>query len=414
VKRRGCCKLAVSILLCARVLAGQQALKIGSGHQLFVDDYLIESMKGVSLKLHPPQPAGRAIAFDQPWEGNVSAYAKVFQDGDRYRLYYRGASDPAYVRPSALQPGEVVAPAHEQVACCAESRDGIHWTKLRQEPIITDGAFDSLNLVFWDARRELYVAIYRDFLQGVRMLKCATSKDFLAWTRGQWADYGNAPAEHLYTSAATPYSRAPHIYLGFPKRFVPWRKAYDDVPGAGLSDAVFMTSRDGVRWDRRFLEAFVRPGRDRRDWVHRTRMVAAGVAPTAPDEISLYVSRHYNFPSAHLERMTLRTDGFVSVYADYRGGEFVTRPLAIEGSSLVLNYATSAAGSIRFEILDPNGHPLPGYGREQTKLLCGDHIADVIPLQSAKRRPGQGLEARPVRLRFLMQDADLYSLAIRD
>lgn len=35
-----------------------------------------------------------------------------------------------------------------------------------------------------------------------------------------------------------------------------------------------MSSRDGVHWDRRFLEAFVRPGRDRRDWVHRNRMVA--------------------------------------------------------------------------------------------------------------------------------------------
>jgi len=50
-------------------------------------------------------------------------------------------------------------------------------------------------------------------------------------------------------------------------------------------------------------------------------MTATGVVPTGPDEISIYVSRHYNFPSAFVERMTLRTDGFVSVHADHQGGE---------------------------------------------------------------------------------------------
>lgn len=454
----------VVLFACLGALAAPpEPLRIGTDLQLFVDGYLIESMKGVRLKLHTPVPAGKAITFDQPWEGNVSAYASVFQDGGKFRMYYRGASDPAYVRPAALGPGETVVPKHPEVACYAESRDGITWTKpalglyefegstsnnivwmgagahnfapfldgnpaaapeqrykavgggksalmgfvsadgvrwrkLRDQPIITDGAFDSLNVVFWDARRRLYVAIYRDFRQGIRTLKCATSKDFLTWTPGEWADFGATPAEHLYTNATTPYFRAPQIYLAFPKRFLPDRKPYDDVPTAGLSDAVFMSSRDGVHWDRRFLEAFVRPGRDRRDWVHRNRMVAAGILPTAPDEVSIYVSRHYNFPSAHLERMTLRTDGFVSVHADYRGGELITRPLLIEGSKLVLNYATSAAGSIQVEVLDAEG-------RHPPRLLYGDHIAEIIPLQAPRR---------PVRLRFLMKDADLYSLRIRE
>ncbi|MBM3746768.1 MAG: hypothetical protein FJW34_13320 [Acidobacteria bacterium] len=461
------------------VLGQGEALRIGPDLQLFVDGYLIESMKGVRLKLHQPVAAGRAIAFDQAWEGNVSAYAKVFQDGEKFRMYYRGASDPAYVRAEALRPGEKVVPQHVEVACYAESGDGItwrkpelglhefqgtrknnivwagegahnfapfrddnpgaaagerykavgtvkgglgafrsadglRWEKLREAPIITDGAFDSLNVVFWDARRRVYVAVYRDFRQGIRTMKCATSGDFVTWTPGEWADYGDAPAEHLYTNATTPYFRAPQIYLAFPKRFVPWRKPFEDSAAAGVSDAVFMSSRDGVHWDRRFLEAFVRPGRDRRDWVHRNRLTAAGVAATGADEISIYVSRHYTYASAHLERMTLRMDGFVSVHADYAGGELVTKPLYIEGSSLVLNYATSAAGSIRYEILDMNGRPLAGYGLEETRVLFGDQIAEVIPLQSPKRRAGRGLEARPVRLRFVMKDADLYSLQIRD
>lgn len=50
---------------------------------------------------------------------------------------------------------------------------------MRQEPVLTDGAFDSQNVAFWDSERKCYVAIYRDFLQGVRTIKCANSQDFL-------------------------------------------------------------------------------------------------------------------------------------------------------------------------------------------------------------------------------------------
>jgi hypothetical protein len=463
----------LSILLLAPVaLLAQEALRFGQDLQLFVDDYLIESLHGVSLRLHEPRPAGTAIAFDQPWEGNVSAYVTVFRDGEKVRMYYRGVNDPAYMAPSALKPGETIHPKNSEVICYAESpdgitwtkpklgifdfrgskannilmagdarhnfapfkdgnpaapaearykgvgggphlwayqsADGIHWKKMREEPVITDGAFDSLNVAFWDERRGEYVAIYRDFLQGIRTIKCARSKDFLNWTKGEWADYGKAPAEHLYTNAAQPYFRAPQIYLAFPKRYVPYRTGHPGVE-TGVSEAVFMSSRDGVRWHR-FLEAFIRPGRDPRDWVHRNRMVATGIVPTAEDELSLYVSRHYNFPSAFLERVTLRTDGFVSVHGDYHGGHFTTKPLYIEGSQMVLNYATSAVGSIRWEILDLNGNPLAGYGRDETRLLSGDQIAETIRLERARPQPERRLGARPVRLRFHLKDADLYSL----
>ena len=70
--------------------------------------------------------------------------------------------------------------------------------------------------------------MYRDFRHGVRTIKTATSKDFLHWTPGEWADYGDAPPEHLYTNACVPYERAPGIYLMFPSRFVPER---EPVPG---------------------------------------------------------------------------------------------------------------------------------------------------------------------------------------
>ena len=91
--------------------------------------------------------------------------------------------------------------------------------------------------------------------------------------------------------------------------------------------------------------------------------------PTGEDEISLYLQRHYTFPSIHVERMVLRTDGFVSVHAGYAGGEFVTKPLIFQGENLHLNFATSAAGSIRVEIQDAKGNPLPGFSLEESPLI---------------------------------------------
>ena len=132
-----------------------------------------------------------------------------------------------------------------------------------------------------------------------------------------------------------------------------------------------MSSRDGVHWDRRFLESFIRPGRDPRNWPQRTNTPARGIVPTAEDEISVYVERHRSAPTNHLQRLVLRTDGFVSVHTGYSHGEMVTRPLLFDGENLVLNFSTSAAGGIRVEIQDVRGHPFPGFSLEESPLIWG-------------------------------------------
>ena len=67
-----------------------QPLDIGSRLELFVDEFLVDQFRGLELQLHPPVSAGRVFSFDRPWEGNTSFYATIFQDGDLYRMYYRG------------------------------------------------------------------------------------------------------------------------------------------------------------------------------------------------------------------------------------------------------------------------------------------------------------------------------------
>ena len=137
-------------------------------------------------------------------------------------------------------------------------------------------------------------------------------------------------------------------------------------------------------------------------------MPAWGIVETGPNEFSMYVSEHYGWPDNRLRRITVRRHGFGSAHATFGGGEFTTRPLTFTGNKLVLNYATSAAGSIAVEIQDESGKPLPGYAIADMKPLFGDELDAAI---SWKTRPDvSDLAGKPVRLRFVMKDADLFSL----
>lgn len=319
------------------------------------------------------------------------------------------------------------------------SADGVEWRRLSEEPIILDGAFDSQNVGFWSEAEGRYVAYYRTFgaLEGVeetrvgpttanakgRRIKRAVSEDFLHWEPGELMAYrhGDAPApfEEFYINQTRPYVRAPHLYVALPARFLGGRAALSEAEYDALdlhptqrtscSDACFMTTRPGQTWyERTFMEAFVRPRVGPEHWTGRCNYPADGVVQTGPAEMSFYVAECYAQPRNQLRRYSLRLDGFSSVRAPLKGGELLTRPLTFAGGELELNYATSAAGSLRVEIRDAENRPLPGYRLRDAVDIFGNRIAG-----RARWRHGtdvSGLAGTPVRLRFVMRDADLYSL----
>ena len=142
-----------------------------------------------------------------------------------------------------------------------------------------------------------------------------------------------------------------------------------------------MSSRDGVNFQR-WGEAFIRPGlRERDNWVYGDNCVGWGVVetksdiPGAPNELSIYATESYwTGTSLNLRRYTLRLDGFVSMQAPLSGGEFVTKPLIFTGDHLIMNYSTSAAGSIRVEVQDEAGRPLEGLTLDDSIVLFGDSL----------------------------------------
>lgn len=320
------------------------------------------------------------------------------------------------------------------------SPDGINWRKWRDEPVFKNGAFDSQNVAFWSELEQCYVLYFRVFtgwvdystsnfqLSGYRTISRTTSPDLVNWTEPQRMTFGPTPLEHLYTNHTRPYFRAPHLYVATPMRFVPGRRFLTDdemdaqkigkgfraisghnhnIPNE-VSDTVLMTSRGGTRYDRTFMESFIRPGLDKGNWVSRNGVPATGFVQTGPAEMSIYVCQNLVQPTAHLARYTLRLDGFASVNALYAGGEMITKPLLVSGAQLVLNSATSAAGSIRVEIQTADGEPIPGFTLEECPVLVGDSIERGVGWVTGSDL--SALKGRAVRLRFVMKDADLFAL----
>ncbi len=448
-----------------------EAIDIGSRVEPFLDPFLMERSRGVNLRLHRPVRREVVLETDQPFESSTSGYYNLFRDGNRIRMYYRGyhpgKKDKAddrdtqtvnlaestdgihFERPAfglyehdGSKQNNIVwegTEGHnfcgfrdESPACKEEERykavggylfalaspDGIHWKRMQEDKLDVEGAFDSLNVAFWDPLMGCYRLFSRYFepnpggAGGVRAIQSSTSDDFIHWTEPVPHQYGpEIPLEHFYTNATTPCPGAGHILLSFPKRFVPARTRDTEgmvYPSDGISDAVFMSSRDGVHWDRTFMEAWVRPGQDRRNWTHRSNMAATGIIETAPGEWSMYISEHYGWASNRLRRLTLRPHGLAAMHADYAGGEFVTKLLTFSGNRLHLNYATSAAGSIRVEIQDETAKPRENFALDDMEPIFGDELDAPVAWKSGGDL--SALSGRPVRFRFVLQDADLFAL----
>ena len=325
------------------------------------------------------------------------------------------------------------------------SPDGIHWRLMKEEPIDivynthvrsgnvlpdvdrtpaslagTDGgrnvsfyvAFDTMPIVFWDAPRGEYVLYSRANTTAPRDIWYSTSKDFLNWAEPGLVVHDVAPStnDQLYNSAIERYGRAPHLFVGFPMRLAGRKARSPDAIKWGIGEAVFICSRDG-RSFHRYMEPLIRPGRDRRNWAKHSNMIAAGLLRTGEDEISVYYTRNHYSRVHWLQRAVFRIDGFVSLRAPYEGGEFTTKPLVFSGSVLVMNAATGVSGGVRVEVQDGRGEPLEGYRLEDCVEFYGDEIEEVVRWKSGADLGA--LASHPVRLRFVMREADLYSLRFR-
>jgi len=454
-----------------------EGIDIGSQRELFVDYYLIDKMQGAELRLHEPRDEGPVFYFDNPWEGQFSGYCTIIKEDSLFRAYYRGIPTVGndgnknevtciaeskdginWKKPNLgifdfngtksnniilanaapvthnfspfpdTKPGipktqkyKALGGTSKSGLIAFSSADGIHWVKMQDEPVITDGKFDSQNVAFWSEAEQCYVSYFRIWTKtgysGFRSVGRATSKDFLNWTATTPMTFGDTQMQHLYTNQTHPYFRAPHIYVAIAARFMPGRQVVSEEDAGRLnvnlkyfkdcSDAVFMSSRGGNKYDPSFMQGFINPGIGLKNWVSRTNYPALNVVQTAPHEMSVYVNQDYAQPTAHLHRYSLRLDGFTSVYAPFEGGTLLTKPFVFKGETLSLNFSTSAAGSVIVEITNKDGQPINGFSLGESNELIGNETDKRVTWNKQKQL--KNLAGKTIRLRFFIKDAHVYS-----
>lgn len=174
-----------------------------------------------------------------------------------------------------------------------------------------------------------------------------------------------------------------------------------------------MTSRDGKtfhRWSEPLIPITAPKDRDG----NRSNYMTWGVVhlPGKDKELSVYATEaYYTGPDSRVRRFTFRTDGFVSLRAKGKQGEMITKPLTFEGKTLRLNLKTARSGMVKVELQDANGKAINGFALEDCQALKGDAIG-----MEARWKDGADLSSlagKPIRIRFQLQNADLYSLQFK-
>lgn len=473
-------------------------INIKNDRELFVDDHLIDGDKTtVEKRMHHPIRRGVVLCHDLPWEGSGCNYHNFFYDNGIWRMYYLGwgfgkgknlgirvcyaeSRDGIHWEKPSLGLCEFEGstdnniildqetlgwtidnfmvfrddnprcpPAHQYKAILRNGKDGVleyyvspdgfHWTA---GGIVTkEGAFDSLNIAFWDERAQKYRCYYRaahrpgerDIIKTfneshIRDIRYIESEDFANWSEPKLLDFGEGEDVPLYTNVVAPYYRAPQILMGFPNRYIyrrSWNKSFDELCGKearlermkiherlGLTvtDCVFMASRNGWQFERPD-EAFLRPEPEEPyGWLYGTAYLTRGMIETPSDmegadpEISMYVhENHLTDKPTDFTRYTLRVDGFISMHAGGSEKTLVTKPFLFEGNELFINFATSARGYVYITLESEDGQ----------KLESGETFGNSIDRRVHFDQEVSVLSGKEITMTIRMFDADLYSFIFR-
>ncbi|MEW6752266.1 MAG: hypothetical protein AB1505_14985 [Candidatus Latescibacterota bacterium] len=281
------------------------------------------------------------------------------------------------------------------------SADGVHWQDCGANPVIRLGSDTTQSLV-WDPGRRKY-AVYGRFGAGGRRVGRAESDDALHFSEPQLVLAPDALDEEGTQFYGMPLDLYEGLYVGM---LWVYREGVDGTIDTGLA-----VSRDGIVWERVLDRQTFLPLGEEGSWEDGMARIGQRIIVRG-DELYLYYGGvqgpHTGRKFAQVERRhrpmlglaTLRRDGFVSVRAGTEEGMLLTRPANLEGERLHVNAAS--AGYLIVEVTDEEGRALPGWVSQPLTADCPDA---AVPFG----RPLAELGGRPVRLRFRLRQADLYS-----
>ena len=302
------------------------------------------------------------------------------------------------------------------------SPDGVHWVDRGDA-----GPAGDRSTCFFNPFRNRWCFSVRDNdprLKRIRRYHESTSFTGARWSQGEpvpWVaadsldavrEGGGVPAE-LYNLDAVAYES---IMLGL---FTIFRGESSDREKPNDLCAGF--SRDGFHWSRPSRTAFIGVSEKPGDWNFANVQSAGGVCAIVSDRLHFYVSGRSGVPGTSLPGRcstglaTLRRDGFASVTDRWPSGmtrpitrdpsALITRPVRFSGSHCFVN--ADVSGSMRVELLDRTGEPIPGFTADRCEALSGDHTRHPVRWSGAPALAT--LAGSPVRFKFMLDRARLFA-----
>lgn len=363
------------------------------------------------------------VSWDKP-ALNVHAYGGstanniVFDAQSPAVVFDRFESDPARrFKLLAYSGGKYLA---------AFSADGLRWDDFSKSPVF-DGS-DTMSMT-QDPRTGEFLAFFKKPVEHApgRVVWLTRSRDFQTWSEprlvlrtdaedNRWAS-GPGQRTDVYDMTVLPHAGG---FVGLPAifRVIAIADKKTKLPSGqsgqdGPLDIQLATSTDGETWRRpaERLNLIPRgaPGSfdggailatssnaiDEGDvtWLLYTAINSGHGAPIPPKRITI-------------GRAEWRRHGFASLDAGAATGQVETRPLRFATPGLVLN-ADAAQGSLRIEVCEINGQPIP----ERTLADCEPLRADATQWPVRWRTGASVPTDRPIQLRIALEQARLYSVS---
>ena len=418
--------------------------------QLFVDDYLIDTMSGVTPVLHQPEKVPPERAAEVRATPAVPGGVVTPQELGHYSFPAlqhtdeagRTTDPPTWTFSPQDIPGmydprtPTRRPIHVRFCWGAKgeggyglhravSYDGATWGPWQLVwPRLNDGPGECHSL-FWDFRKECLVDMVRmgsNYPHG-RTMGRGESPDFgLHWTppvRVLTEDGDDPEDVQVYNVEAGIYAG---IYLAVVHLY---------HTESGLCFPQLATSRDGYRFSRSFRQPFLPLGAEGGP---EGGMIWCGYPVFDGERLRLAYTAYretHNMAivSPSVEGAAyLRKDGFVSLDAADHLGTVVTRPFRcpardtfpLSGTlSLFVNAVVREGGELRVSILDQHGACI--VAREKLPLdaahadvITGDHLHKLVSWKGVTDVAALNVYARAIRIRFDMTDASLYSFGFHE
>ncbi len=290
--------------------------------------------------------------------------------------------------------------------CVAFSPDGIHWTRHGDNPVLfarkQENSISDVMSVMFDRRSGKYVAYtkgWADPWPAFRQIVRTESTDFVNWSEPKVVlrHAHDLRDPQSYGMSVTQYES---VYVGL---MTSYKK-----PGNETIDIQLTVSHDNQHWSRVADQATFLPLGPDGAWDDGMLFVSPMILHD--DRILILYGGwdgHHEADerNAAIGLATLRRDGFVSFDAGETQGSLTTRPMRNARGRLLIN-ADASGGSIRVEVLGPDGRAVPGYSAQDSAEIKTDSVARQVTWGAGDKLPETG---GPIQLRFLLTNAALYS-----